>query len=426
VVGGRRGAACMGDCNKYLKLSERDWHFFYTCFTGRSYKNKLFYILTEQTYTDSHSIRSSLLQIKMRMRPPALPDIAKLHRAPGAGLHRLLPGLALSAVLAGSAIELGKIAWLQAHGMSALTVAILLGMVLGNTVYPAIARSCGAGVGFSKQTLLRLGIIVYGFRLTFADVGRVGAAGVLIDALVLGSTFLLAVWLGTWLFRLERNTAILIGAGSAICGAAAVMATEPVVRGRAEQVTVAVSTVVVFGTLAIALYPLLYHLNLHWHLLATSPSSFGIYAGSTIHEVAQVVAAARSIGPEAADTAVIAKMVRVMMLAPVLLVLSACAARRKQGAATDLARRVTIPWFAFAFIGMVALNSTALVPHAIIAQAIDADTLLLAMAMVSLGLGTHVSAIRRAGIRPLLLATLLFVWLVVGGAAINHAVKLFL
>lgn len=360
------------------------------------------------------------------MCTPVAQDVAEPHLAPGVGLYQLLPGLALSAALAGSAIELGKIAWLQAHGMSALTVAILLGMVLGNTVYPALAPSCGAGVGFSKQTLLRLGVIVYGFRLTFADVGRVGAAGVLIDALVLSSTFLLAVWLGTRLFKLERNTAILIGAGSAICGAAAVMATGPVVRGRAEQVTVAVSTVVVFGTLAIALYPLLYHLNLQWQLLNTSPSSFGLYAGSTIHEVAQVVAAARSISQEAADTAVIAKMVRVMMLAPVLLILSAYLVRQKQTATTDIARRVTIPWFAFAFIGMVALNSTALIPHAIVAQAVDIDTLLLAMAMASLGLSTHVSAIRRAGVKPLLLATLLFSWLIVGGAAINHVVKLFL
>lgn len=360
------------------------------------------------------------------MRTSVTPDVAEPRRTPGAALYRLLPGLALSAVLAGSAIELGKIAWLQTHGMSALTVAILLGMVMGNTVYPALVPACGAGVGFSKQMLLRLGVIVYGFRLTFADVGRVGTAGVLIDALVLGSTFVLAVWLGTRLFKLERNTAILIGAGSAICGAAAVMATEPVVRGRAEQVTVAVSTVVVFGTLAIGLYPLLYHLNLQWQFLDTSSSSFGLYAGSTIHEVAQVVAAARSISQEAADTAVIAKMVRVMMLAPVLLMLSAYLARQKQTDATAITRRVTIPWFAFAFIGMVALNSTVLIPHAIVAQAIDIDTLLLAMAMASLGLSTHVSAIRSAGVKPLLLATLLFAWLIVGGAAINHAVKLFL
>jgi uncharacterized integral membrane protein (TIGR00698 family) len=227
------------------------------------------------------------------------------------------------------------------------------------------------------------------------------------------------------LFKLDRNTALLIGAGSSICGAAAVMAAAPVVRGRAEQVTVAVSTVVVFGTLAIVLYPVLYRVNLQWHLLDASPPSFGLYAGSTIHEVAQVVAAARAISPQAADTAVITKMVRVMMLAPVLLFLSACLKRERQASAGwQSAGRVTIPWFAFAFIGVVALNSAALLPHAVTEQATEAGTTLLAMAMAALGLTTHVSAIRRAGVKPLLLAALLFAWLVIGGAAINHVVKM--
>ncbi|HCN88830.1 MAG TPA: YeiH family putative sulfate export transporter, partial [Oxalobacteraceae bacterium] len=233
--------------------------------------------------------------------------------------RRLLPGLALSGIIAWPSIELGKLAWTQSHGLSALTIAIMLGIVLGNTLFPLLAPSCGAGVSFSRQNLLRLGIILYGLRLTFQDIRMVGIAGVAIDAVVLTSTFALAMVLGTKLFKLDRNTVILIGAGSSICGAAAVMATEPLVRGRAEQVTIAVSTVVVFGTLAIFLYPLLYRLNLHWQLLGTAPSEFGIYIGSTTHEVAQVVAAAKSINQDAANSAVIAKMVRVMMLAPFLI-----------------------------------------------------------------------------------------------------------
>ena len=104
-----------------------------------------------------------------------------------------------------------------------------------------------------KQILLRAGIILYGLRLTFQDIAGVGLHGVLLDALMLASTFGLACLLGTRLFGLDRTTTLLIGAGSSICGAAAVMATEPVVRGRAEQVAVAVSTVVVFGTLGIFL-----------------------------------------------------------------------------------------------------------------------------------------------------------------------------
>jgi uncharacterized integral membrane protein (TIGR00698 family) len=347
---------------------------------------------------------------------------------------RLLPGLALSAVLAAVAIRLGATGWLSAHGMTALTVAIVLGILLGNTVYPFLAASSGAGVTFSKQTLLRAGVILYGLRLTLHDIGQVGVSGVLIDAVLLSSTFALALFLGTRLFGLDRTTSMLIGAGNAICGAAAVMATEPLLRARSEQVTVAISTVVVFGTVAIFVYPALYDLNQHWQLLPAGSRAFGIYAGSTIHEVAQVFAAARSISVETANTAVITKMVRVMMLAPFLIGMSAWLARqdaRQEARRLDVQRqegtdghqadhrRLTIPWFAFAFIGMVVFNSLAVLPHAVVGAAIDLDTFLLAMAMGALGLTTHLSAIRRAGIKPLLLGGLLFIWLVGGGAAIN-------
>jgi len=336
---------------------------------------------------------------------------------------RLLPGLLLSGMIAWGAIQLGKLEWMQSHGMSALTLAIMLGIVLGNSVYGRLAPACGAGVTFSKQTLLRLGIILYGFRLTFQDIGQVGLAGIAIDALVLTSTFGLAMFLGTTVFKLERNCAILIGAGSSICGAAAVMATEPVVKGRSEDVTVAVSTVVVFGTIAIFLYPLLYQLNQGWQLPGATPAAFGVYIGSTVHEVAQVVAAGKSIGQEAANAAVIAKMVRVMMLAPFLVILTAVLARGKaKGGSHDKATKLAIPWFAFIFIGVVAFNSLGLLPAGTVATITDIDTALLAMAMAALGLTTHMSAIRRAGIKPLLLAGLLFCWLIAGGAAINHVV----
>ena len=336
---------------------------------------------------------------------------------------RLLPGLLLSGMIAWGAIQLGKLEWMQSHGMSALTLAIMLGIVLGNSVYGRLAPACGAGVAFSKQTLLRLGIILYGFRLTFQDIGQVGLAGIAIDALVLASTFGLAMLLGTTVFKLERNCAILIGAGSSICGAAAVMATEPVVKGRSEDVTVAVSTVVVFGTIAIFLYPVLYQLNQGWQVLGATPTAFGVYIGSTVHEVAQVVAAGKSIGQEAANAAVIAKMVRVMMLAPFLVILSAVLARGKaKGGSHDKANKLAMPWFAFIFIGVVAFNSLGLLPAGTVATITELDTVLLAMAMAALGLTTHMSAIRRAGIKPLLLAGLLFCWLIAGGAAINQCI----
>ena len=352
-------------------------------------------------------------------------------------LQRLLPGLALSSALATLGILLGRISWLQDHGFSALTLAIVLGMLVGNTVYPRFAIASGDGVNFSKQNLLRLGVVLYGLRLTVQDIGHVGLAGVVADALVLGSTFALACYIGIKWLGMDRKTAMLIGAGSSICGAAAVMATEPVVKARAEQVTVAVATVVVFGTIAIFLYPVLFELNRQWQLVPGGADGFGIYIGSTIHEVAQVVAAARSVGPHAADTAVIAKMVRVMMLAPFLILLSTWLARddaRRQVRVTHapatntvvalqetpVKAKLAVPWFAFAFVGVVLFNSLNLLPPRVVAVTTEIDTILLAMAMAALGLATHISSIRKAGIKPLLLALILFIWLVAGGALINR------
>jgi uncharacterized integral membrane protein (TIGR00698 family) len=341
----------------------------------------------------------------------------------------LLPGLALSGALAAAGVALGRIGWLQDHGFSALTLAIVLGMIVGNTVYPLVPRlaaASGAGVNVSKQNLLRLGVVLYGLRLTVQDIGHVGISGVAIDALVLGSTFALACFIGTRWLGLDRKTAMLIGAGSSICGAAAVMAAEPVVKARAEQVTVAVATVVVFGTLAIFLYPALFQLNQHWALVPGGANGFGIYAGSTIHEVAQVVAAARSVGPDAANSAVIAKMVRVMMLAPFLVMLSAWLARDKKchastSTATDQAKgKLAVPWFAFGFVAVVLFNSLQWLPASMVAVTTEIDTALLAMAMAALGLATHLGAIRKAGAKPLLLALILFGWLIVGGALINR------
>ncbi len=336
-----------------------------------------------------------------------------------------LPGIALSGTIAIASTWLGEWHWLREHGVSTLVIALSIGMVIGNTAYSRIERVCTPGVAFSKQRLLRIGIIFFGIHLTLHDIGRAGLSVILTDVLVLVSTFGLALFIGKVILKLDTNTVVLIGAGSSICGAAAVIATGPVVGSRPEQVTVAVSTVVVFGTIATFLYPALYQLNQHWQLLPTSAGAFGTYAGSTIHEVAQVVAVARSFGLEALNAAVVAKMLRVMLLPPFLLVLSFHAVRRYQALTPRghsnqrAAARVMIPWFAFGFIGIVALNSVVVLPPEIVQNVARADSLLLTTAMAALGLTTHASAFRLAGTKPILLAAILFAWLIAGGAWIN-------
>jgi uncharacterized integral membrane protein (TIGR00698 family) len=337
----------------------------------------------------------------------------KHHRSGG----HLVPGLALSAAVAGVALWSGTVPAVAGAGFSALSLAILIGMVLGNTLYSQIGRPCESGIVFAKQHLLRLGIILYGFRLTFSQIADVGVSGIVIDLLTLSSTFLLACLLGQKVFGLDKHTSWLIGAGSSICGAAAVLATEPVVKAEASKVTVAIATVMIFGTLAIFIYPAIYPLLAHWF----TPESYGIYIGSTMHEVAQVVAAGHAVSPETESAAVIAKMLRVMMLAPFLILL---AARVKQLAPANGGQRskITIPWFAILFIAVAVFNSFGLLPKAAVDMLVTLDTLLLAMAMAALGITTHLSAIRKAGARPLLMALLLFIWLIVGGGVINLAV----
>nr|WP_279078038.1 YeiH family protein [Hafnia alvei] len=344
-------------------------------------------------------------------------------------LGNLLPGLVLAGAITAVAMWAGNIAWVENLGFGALTLAIIFGIILGNTIYPSIEAPCAVGVHISKQKLLRLGIILYGFRLTFQQIADVGMTGIVTDAITLTSTFLLAMWIGRKVFGMDSQTVMLIGAGSSICGAAAVMATEPVVKADASKVAVAVSTVVIFGTIAIFFYPWLYQLNEHYQWLQTTQEGFGIYIGSTIHEVAQVVAAGRAISDEAGNAAVITKMIRVMMLAPFLVILSSFIARSvpssKQNA-TKQKSAITIPWFAVLFIVVAGFNSFDLLPAALVHQLITLDTILLAMAMAALGLTTHISAIRQAGIKPILLASILFVWLVVGGAFINHFVGMWI
>lgn len=314
-----------------------------------------------------------------------------------------LPGVAFATALGLVALWAADSAWLSASHLSALTVAIVLGLLVGNLAAGRLPAALAPGLQLSQRQLLRAGVVLYGLRLSFQDVAAVGAAGLAVDLVVVVSTLGLGVWAGRRWFGLDRDTALLTAAGSAICGAAAVLAVERVIRPDASKVAIAVATVVLFGTLNIFLYPQLYpHLGL-------DPVAFGLYTGATVHEVAQVVAVASAIGPDTADAAVVVKLTRVLMLVPVLLWLGWREAR------SGGRRAMVVPWFALGFLGVVALNSLVTVPAAWRSALLALDTLLLATAMAALGLETRLARLRALGPRPLLLAAVLFVWLSVGG-----------
>jgi len=212
---------------------------------------------------------------------------------------------------------------------------------------------------------------------------------------------------------------------SAICGAAAVLGAEPVVKCEGYKTAIAVSTVVIFGTLSMFLYPLMYRMGL---LDGLTDTGVAVYTGSTLHEVAHVAGAGNAMDLTdalgIAGTATITKMIRVMMLAPVLVVMGfVLGRRRKTSGAQKEKSKIAVPWFAFGFIGIICLNSllqylfgVESVREIPLNGAIEyADTFLLTMAMTALGTETSIDKFRQAGAKPFVLAGLLYVWLVAGG-----------
>ncbi len=331
-------------------------------------------------------------------------------------------GLGLAALTGVAAGATAAVPAVAAQGLSALALALLWGMLLAHVLPSAWLQRGATGLGVARHQLLRWGVVLYGLNLTFQNVAQVGVAGVLIDLLMLTLTFVGGRWIGMRWLGLDRETASLVSAGSAICGAAAVLATAPVVRARDSQASVAVACVVLFGSLGMFLYP---WLHAHSTLVAGDPGSFGVYIGSTLHEVAQVVVAAHAIDPATQASAVITKMVRVMLLAPFLVAL----ALRQPASSVPAglkgpAWHRRVPWFAFGFALVVAWRSWVPMPATWVRALMQVDLIMLTMAMAALGLTTHVRDLRGAGLRPLLLGAALFVWLILGGAVVNRLVRL--
>jgi uncharacterized integral membrane protein (TIGR00698 family) len=221
---------------------------------------------------------------------------------------------------------------------------------------------------------------------------------------------------------MDRDTSMLSAAGASVCGAAAVLATEPVLKSEEHKTAIAVSMVVLFGTIAMFLYPVLYTSG----MLDMSAREFGIYVGGTIHEVAQVVAVPASVpglDPEAANAAVIVKMTRVIMIAPMLIILGiylSYSSRKTGGQAGGVS--LVIPWFAVYFVAVAGFNSLHLVPENIVDLINEVDTFLLTMAMTALGMGTRFAKFKGLGLAPLYTAGVMFLWLVIGGYFITKAV----
>ena len=327
-------------------------------------------------------------------------------------------GVLLIALFSCAAFYIGSARIFTDLSLSPMIIGIILGMIYANSLRMHLPDTWVPGIQFCSKKVLRLGIILYGFRLTFQDVVAVGTAGIVIDVIVVTVTIIGGYWLGR-LLRMDRDISLLTSIGSGICGAAAVLGAEATLRTKPYKTAVAVATVVIFGTLSMFLYPIAYRAG----ILSFDPVQMGLFGGSTLHEVAHAVGAGNAMGGEIANITVIVKMIRVMLLVPVLLVLALWVASRKSAATAEGGEvagksKIAVPWFALGFLAVIAFNSFDLLPAAVVDVINYIDTFLLTMAMAALGAETSVDKFKKAGAKPFVLAFLIYIWLLVGGWAL--------
>jgi len=327
-------------------------------------------------------------------------------------LRKILPGLSVAVLVAIVATILASTDFIKKTvNFSPLILAILIGVAVGNII--KFPDSFKPGITFALKKVLRVAIVFLGFRLTFQNIMEVGLEGLIIDTIMLLGTFFIGVYASTKIFKLDSSMGYLLASGSSICGASAVLATSAVVKSEMHHTAMAVATVTIFGTISMFLYPAVYKAGL---LLDFNDLLYGLWTGATVHEVAQVVAAGFAISEVAGNTATIAKLTRVMMLAPLLIVLSIYLAKKHSlhGATVSL-RDIPIPYFVFGFIAMVGVNSIGIIPQNITHGINVIDTFLMTVAMAAMGIETNINKMKGVGMKPIYVALIMFLFLFFGG-----------
>ncbi|WP_425332391.1 YeiH family protein [Rhodococcus globerulus] len=309
----------------------------------------------------------------------------------------LLPGLVLCVV--GALLAMGVARLLGT--VSPLLVAIVLGALLSNLV--SLPARLQPGLTFSAKRLLRLGIALLGLQLMFSDILGLGW-GVIAVVVAIVSLGIVGTMFAGKLLGLTWTQCILIACGFSICGAAAVAAVDGVVDAKEEELLTAIALVVIFGTLMIPTIPLLSG------MFGLDEMTAGMWAGGSIHEVAQVIAAGGALGGAALGVAAIVKLARVLMLAPVIAILSVRQRKLSDSSSTGGSRPPLVPLFVLGFVACAGLRSADVVPESVLDLAKLLQSALLTAAMFALGVGVRIAMLKKVGARPFILAALSTLW----------------
>lgn len=326
--------------------------------------------------------------------------------APGSVWRSRAPGITLAAVAVLAAAGLH----LLLPALPLLTICVMLGIACGQV--PAVRRLLdtlfAAGIAFSARRLMRIGIVLLGLKLSLVDVAGLGW-GVFLSTIAV----VLLSFGGTWalgrLFRLPGHEPLLIATGFAICGASAIGAMAGVVRAKNSEQAAPVALVTLCGTLAIFVLPAL------WHPLGLDHLAFGHWVGAGVHDVGQVVATAQLAGSGALALALVVKLTRVLLLAPIVAV--AGVVERRRAVTAGAVRPPVVPLFVAGFVGTMLLNTLLPIPEPLLALADGAQTLLLALALFALGAAVNLRRLGTTGWRALVVG--LLAWLLIAGLALG-------
>jgi uncharacterized integral membrane protein (TIGR00698 family) len=263
--------------------------------------------------------------------------------------------------------------------------------------------------------MLQVSVVLLGAQLSLGEVLSAGAGSLPVMLSTLGVCLVLAWSVGRWL-GVPRDLRTLIGVGTGICGASAIAATTPAIRAKSNDVAYAISTIFLFNVAAVLVFPPL------GHALGLSQHAFGLFAGTAVNDTSSVVAAAGSYGPQAVQYAVVVKLVRTLMIIPVVMALTFLT-RRREGSPDPQARSgiSLVPWFLVAFLAMAALHTAGLIPAATQNGLHQLALLFITIALGAVGLSTDVPALRRAGARPLLLGLILWVAVTLTSLGVQYA-----
>lgn len=329
-------------------------------------------------------------------------------------------GLLLATAIAAAAVWVSTLPFApftidDRHPVDTILVAIAIGIAIRNLApLPDWFRP---GVRYAVKKVLPFAIVLMGAKLDFFDVLRVSGDALVVNLLCVTTALGFTVWLCRY-FGVSRRLGLLIGVGTAICGGTAIAVTAPVVEAEDNETAFAITTITLFGLLSIIAFPLI------GTALALSQSEFGVWAGTAIHATPQVMAAAFAYGSEAGDVAVIVKLVRVLLLAPVVVVIGAIYARekrrREQAHVVPRARLTTLfPPFILGFVALAVAKSMRLLPDFTFhlqrsvlweAGSVDmsmsqlvtgASSFLIAVSMAGVGLGVHLRGLAQIGMRAL-------------------------